>query len=197
MGPLKQFQRKSDAGAYGDFVAQVDDAAGPVLRAIDEIGGAGNTLAVFTSDNGARWPGGIATGGQTPGIGCLTDLMATVAAVTGTTLPRNAGEDSFNLLPLMTGKTDRSPREAVVHHSALGMFSIRDREWKLNLGHGSGEFSEPIKVDSQPGGPAGELFDMSADPGETNDMYAKRPDVVQRPGELLRRYQDDGRSRRS
>lgn len=229
--PLNKFQGKSDAGAYGDFVAQVDDAAGQVLRAIDEIGAVENTLLIFASDNGARWtpamieryrhrananwrgmkadiwdgghripflarwPGKIAAGERTSEIGCLTDLMGTVAAVTGTPLPRNAGEDSFNLLPIMTGKTNRSPREAVVHHSALGMFSIRDRQWKLNFGHGSGGFSEPIKVDPTPGEPAGELFDMLADPGETTNLYTKRPEVVERLGQLLWRYQEEGRSR--
>ena len=33
----------------------------------------------------------------------------------------------------MTGRAARSPREAVVHHSSLGMFSIRDRGWKFEV----------------------------------------------------------------
>ncbi len=42
----------SDAGPYGDFVAQTDATVGAVLAALDEAGLAGDTLVVFTSDNG-------------------------------------------------------------------------------------------------------------------------------------------------
>ena len=229
--PTPEFRGKSDAGEYGDFVAQVDGAAGQILRALDETGAAANTLVIFASDNGARWtpemiaryrhrananwrgmkadiwdgghripflarwPGKIRAGNSTGEIGCLTDLFATVAGVIGAELPRDAAEDSFNLLALMTGKATRSPREAVVHHSALGMFSIRDRNWKLVLGRGSGGFSLPKKIDPKPGEPVGELYDMQADPGETRNLYAQDPDVVARLTRLLERYQAEGRSR--
>jgi arylsulfatase A-like enzyme len=143
----------------------------------------------------ARWPGRIKPGSATGEIGCLTDLMATAAALTSQRLPSGAGEDSFNLLPVMTGKADRSPRQAVVHHSALGMFSIRDRQWKLVLGRGSGGFTEPKKIEPKPGEPVGELYDMAADPGETKNLYAGRPEVVKRLAGLLRKYQQEGRSR--
>jgi len=54
--PAEEFQNKSGAGWYGDFVAQVDATVGSVLRALDEHGLASNTVVVFTSDNGAHWP---------------------------------------------------------------------------------------------------------------------------------------------
>jgi arylsulfatase A-like enzyme len=229
--PTPEFRGKSDAGEYGDFVAQVDGVAGQILRALDETGATANTLVIFASDNGARWtpemiaryrhrananwrgmkadiwdgghripflarwPGKIRAGSSTGEIGCLTDLFATAAGVTRAELPRDAAEDSFNLLPLMSGKATRSPREAVVHHSALGMFSIRDRSWKLVLGRGSGGFSLPKKIDPKPGEPVGELYDMQADPGETRNLYAQHPDVVARLTRLLERYQAEGRSR--
>ena len=53
--PRPEFQGKSKAGIYGDFVAQVDDTLGQVLGALDKAGLAGNTLVIFTSDNGADW----------------------------------------------------------------------------------------------------------------------------------------------
>ncbi len=229
--PTAGFRGKSEAGEYGDFVVQVDDAAGQVLRAIEETGQAGNTVVIFASDNGARWtpemiaryrhrsnagwrgmkadiwdgghrvpflarwPGRIRPGSTSAEIGCLTDLFGTVAGVLGTRLPRDGAEDSFNLLPLMTGKASRSPREAVVHHSSQGMFSIRDRNWKLVLGHGSGGFTPPVKVETKPGDPPGELYDMRTDPGETRDLYTERPDVVKRLTGLLERYRAEGHSR--
>jgi len=83
----------------------------------------------------------------------------------------------------------------VVHHSAFGMFSIRDRNWKLVLGRGSGGFSLPKKIDPKPGEPVGELYDMEADPGESRNLYNEQPQVVARLTRLLERYQAEGRSR--
>ena len=53
--PMEQFRGKSMGGLYGDFVAQVDDAAGQVLAALNRAGLAQNTLVIFTSDNGPVW----------------------------------------------------------------------------------------------------------------------------------------------
>ncbi len=53
--PLKPFQGKSQAGMYGDFVMQVDDAVGQVLLALDRSGGSDHTLVFFSSDNGPVW----------------------------------------------------------------------------------------------------------------------------------------------
>ena len=47
---------RSDAGYYGDFVAQVDATIGRILDALDRTGQAGETLLIVTSDNGAHWP---------------------------------------------------------------------------------------------------------------------------------------------
>jgi arylsulfatase A len=46
----------SKAGEYGDFTAQVDHTVGEVLKALDSLGMAENTLVIFTSDNGSTEP---------------------------------------------------------------------------------------------------------------------------------------------
>jgi arylsulfatase A-like enzyme len=53
--PSKPFHKRSGAGMYGDFTAEVDHAVGQVLAAIDEIGAKDDTLVIFTSDNGPVW----------------------------------------------------------------------------------------------------------------------------------------------
>jgi arylsulfatase A len=53
--PVAEFKGKSRAGLYGDFAQQVDHSLGQILRAIDEIRAGGDTLVIFTSDNGAHW----------------------------------------------------------------------------------------------------------------------------------------------
>jgi len=50
--PAGEFNGRSQAGDYGDFVAQVDGTVGEVLSALARTGLAANTLVVFTSDNG-------------------------------------------------------------------------------------------------------------------------------------------------
>lgn len=50
--PNDEFDGKSKAGPYGDFVFETDDACGRLLEALDESGQAENTIVVFTADNG-------------------------------------------------------------------------------------------------------------------------------------------------
>lgn len=58
--PSKEFIGKSKAGAYGDYVMEVDAMVARILKAIEESGDASNTIVVFTSDNGPYWrPGYI------------------------------------------------------------------------------------------------------------------------------------------
>ncbi|WP_299466305.1 arylsulfatase [uncultured Gimesia sp.] len=50
--PNKPFVSKSRAGTFGDFVVELDHHVGRLLRKLDELGIAENTLVFFTSDNG-------------------------------------------------------------------------------------------------------------------------------------------------
>ncbi len=53
--PGKIYQGKSQAGDYGDYVQEVDDAVGKVLQTLDNLGLTKNTIVVFASDNGPYW----------------------------------------------------------------------------------------------------------------------------------------------
>jgi arylsulfatase A len=50
--PNEEFDGKSKAGAYGDFVVQTDDACGKILNALRESGLDSNTIVIFSADNG-------------------------------------------------------------------------------------------------------------------------------------------------
>ena len=144
----------------------------------------------------ARWPGRIQAGTTCGETICLTDLMGTMAEIAGYPLPNNAGEDSYSIVPALTGQRLAGPiREATVHHSILGHFSIRKGEWKLNIGRGSGGFSEPIEYKPKPGEPEGELFDLAEDPSEKRNLYQERPEIVKSLTALLEKYQRQGYSR--
>jgi arylsulfatase A-like enzyme len=144
----------------------------------------------------ARWPGRIHPGTQCDQTVCLTDLMGTVAEMMHYPLPRDAGEDSYSILPALLNPGLKKPiREATVHHSANGHFSIRQGDWKLNLGRGSGGFTEPVEYTPAPGEPSGELFNLREDPSEANNLYLKLPEKVAQLSALLLKYQTQGYSR--
>ncbi len=50
--PNDQFDGKTKAGPYGDFVYETDDSCGQMLKALEESGQADNTIVIFTADNG-------------------------------------------------------------------------------------------------------------------------------------------------
>ena len=142
-----------------------------------------------------RWPGQVKSGSVCDQLVQQSDLLATFAAALGTQLPDNAGEDSVSLLPALLG-IDRAPlREAVVHHSIQGLFSLRQGPWKLALCPGSGGWAAPLDAAARQAGlPEIQLYDLAADPAESNNIHAENPTVVARLRALLARYVAEGRS---
>jgi len=134
----------------------------------------------------ARWPGRIKPGTTSAEIICFTDLFATFAAISGVKLPASAGEDSHDLTPVLLGKKHREPiREMTIHQSSSGLLAIRVGDWKLIPQLGSGGFTKPSKVQPKPGEPAGQLYNLADDPGETKNLYNERPGIVNRVQGLL------------
>ncbi|MCS2891216.1 sulfatase-like hydrolase/transferase [Parabacteroides faecis] len=129
---------------------------------------------------------------------CLTDFFATFAAVADYQLRDSEGEDSYNILPLLLNEKEGEViREATVHHSINGDFTIRKGEWKLLLSPGSGGWSFP-----KPGTddeviktlPSVQLYNMQSDPAEKNNVYAEHPEVVKELKGLMIKYVKEGRS---
>ncbi|HEX5082766.1 MAG TPA: sulfatase [Blastocatellia bacterium] len=132
------------AAAYVAFVETLDHHVGRLLSALDRLGLSGNTLVVFTSDNGgapgyleraplrgskwtlyeaglrvpfiARWPGVIAPNrvADAPIIG--SDIFPTFCEVGGARM-NVAALDGLSLAPLLRGKrpTQFDQRELVWH----------------------------------------------------------------------------------
>jgi arylsulfatase A-like enzyme len=143
----------------------------------------------------ARWPEKVASGKVCDDTICLTDLMATVASILGADLPENAGEDSVSILPDLIGTGSAPLREATVHHSVNGSFSIRQGNWKLEFCPGSGGWSYPTPAEAKKLGIHEiQLYDLDLDIGEKNNVMDKHPEVVEHLTELLARYVNDGRS---
>ena len=142
-----------------------------------------------------RWPGKVKAGSTNPELICHTDLLATCAEISGQPLPENAGEDSLSILPTLLKKNATPIHDAVIHHSINGKFSIRQGKWKLFLAPGSGGWSKLKDPDARKQAlPDIQLYDMEADVGETTNLAAQHPEVVDRLLSLLKKQVADGRS---
>ncbi len=135
----------------------------------------------------ARWPKQIPAGVTTDHLIGLTDMLATIAALCDSPLPDGAGPDSVNQLPaLLQNKDHITERPALVTASYLGFLTIRQGEWKAISGtKWSGGVNKPnygqtIPDGTPPDDPAiGQLYDISVDPFEEEDLWEKRPEVVE------------------
>jgi arylsulfatase A len=142
-----------------------------------------------------QWKDKIKPGSQCDDPICLTDLMATIAEIIGFQLSDNAGEDSVSILPDLLGTAKGPVRQAIVHHSVNGSFSIRQGKWKLELCPGSGGWSDPKPAEAKKNNlPKVQLYDLSRDIGEQLNLQAEYPDVVEKLTTLLQSYVDKGRS---
>jgi arylsulfatase A-like enzyme len=147
----------------------------------------------------ARWPGKIQPGRSSSETICHVDFMATAAALLGVTLPENAGEDSYNILPALLGqKLDGPIREATVHHSAKGHFAIRKDNWVLIDSATGDDNKEPDWFKKQrgyePHNQPCELYDLSQDLAERRNLCTARPEKVWELKDLLEKYKQEGRS---
>ncbi len=133
----------------------------------------------------ARWPGRVPAGTTCDELASTIDLLPTFAALIGAELPTQR-IDGRDIRPLLFGARDAlSPHDSFACYYGGGQLqAVRDRRWKLHFPHGYRRFVAGGKG----GSPAPyanariglELFDLHADPGETTDVAALHPDVVER-----------------
>jgi arylsulfatase A len=151
-----------------------------------------------------RWPKRLEAGGVCDQPTCTTDILATLAEVVGADLPEDAAEDSFSMLPAWQGETSAPIRPYLLHQAFAGVktLAIRRENWKYLDHQGSGgnryETNAGLKAwilpELAPDAP-GQLYDLAADPGETNNLYYDRSDIVRELKALLETSKTDGRSR--
>ncbi|MBT1686130.1 sulfatase family protein [Dawidia soli] len=130
-----------------------------------------------------RWPGKVEAGGINSQLMTNMDILPTIAAATGATLPQKK-IDGMNFLPLWLKQSDKGPREVFYYYfGANNLEGIRYKHWKLVLKHTSGSYA-PQHGTGGKGGAIDKvevpqaLYDLSHDPGEAYDVQKVYPDIV-------------------
>ena len=144
-----------------------------------------------------EWPSKAPKNTSSDKIICTTDFFATCAELSGYKIKDTEAEDSYSMLPLITGKKDADIREYTVHHSINGSFAIRQGPWKLSVCPGSGGWSYPRPQDIKQENldlPSMQLYNLVADIGETKNLIAEFPEKATELKEALKKIILDGRS---
>ena len=141
-----------------------------------------------------RWPGVVKPGLISDELVCLNDFLATCAEIVGVPHPQTTAEDSFSICHLLaaTGDSKALTRPFLVHHSVWGVFSLRLGQWKVIFDtKGSGGWPPPPDKAPVPNSP-GQLYNITEDPFEQNDLWASRQDVVKELSGVLQQIKTNG-----
>ena len=189
--------------AYAAMITRMDRDIGTLLARLEELGLEDNTIVMFSSDNGttyskgvdanyfnsvgemrglkgsvfeggikvpfiAKWPGKITAGSTSDHVSAFWDVMPTVAELTGASNP--PAIDGASFLPTLLGNADEQQPDKPLYweyHAFGGMQAVRMGKWK-------GVRQEIRKQEDSPV----QLFDLSTDPNESNDVATSNPDIA-------------------
>lgn len=130
-----------------------------------------------------RWPGKVEAAGVNSQLMTNMDLLPTIAAATGSPLPKKK-IDGVDFLPVWLGELEEGPREVFYYYFGKNnLQAIRYNNWKLVLPHPSNTYTELHGKQGNPGRIARvqipmALYNLSHDPGERYDVQQLYPELV-------------------
>lgn len=175
---------------YREMVEAMDRQIGRVMAALEERGLAGNTIVIFTSDNGGErfsynwpftgrktelleggirvpaivsWPGRIPAGITSEQVMITMDWVPTLLAAAGTAPAASHPSDGLDLLPQLTAGAPAVPRRLFWRYKGLAQEAVRDGDLKY------------LKINGN-----SFLFDLAVDPMERANLKDRRPEDFQR-----------------
>ena len=204
-GSMLQVPADENPPSRADYAAMVEDmdaGIGRILDALAARGLTGNTLVVFTSDNGGewlsrnapffhrkdtvweggirvpaivRWPTVVPAGRTLSQVAVTMDLSATFVAAAGGDAA-GAGFEGIDLLPIL--RANGAPVERTLFWRVGPLpgqaRAVRSGDWKLVV-----EGQKQL------------LFDVARDPGERDELTARHPDRVRRLKAMLDAWEKD------
>jgi arylsulfatase A-like enzyme len=202
-----------DHVVYAAMVEAMDQAVGKVLNKLDELGLRENTLVIFTSDNGGlstsegwptsnaplrggkgwmyeggirepliiRWPQTVKPGTVVDTPVSSPDFFPTILEATNAKAATGTQLDGVSLVPVLKG--DGLPDRALFWHyphygnqGGAPVAAMRQGDWKLI------EWYEDNRV---------ELFNLSQDLSEKNDLASQESERVRTMLEQLHQWQTE------
>lgn len=194
--------------AFAAMVALLDRQVGELCARLDSLGLAENTIVIFTSDNGphleggadprffnsngayrgfkrdlyeggirvpfiVRWPGVVEAGTTSDHISAFWDFFPTVAELLGE--EGKAPTDGISYLPTLTGQGQQAEHDYLYweFHEQGGRQAIRRGDWKA------------VRYNVSKDGPI-QLYNLADDIGETRDLAAEYPEMVEEFDSLMR-----------
>jgi arylsulfatase A-like enzyme len=175
----------------------IDWNVGRILRQLDKLKLAENTIVVYFSDNGpnswrwndgmkgrkgstdeggnrvpclVRWPGHINAGIKIPQIAGAIDLLPTLADIAAIPIVASKPLDGISIKPLLLGQVDNWPDRMIFSHQR-GRVSVRTQRYRLDHN--------------------GKLFDMNIDPGQYHDISDKKPEVASKLRKAVTRWREE------
>jgi arylsulfatase A-like enzyme len=177
---------------YDGEIRYVDDGLGEILDTLADLGIEEEALLIVTSDHGEsmtehdiffdhgdlyevtirvplilRWPMRLRGGRRVKALVQGIDIPATI--LDAARIPAPDVMQGQSLLPLARGQTEEGYREIVSNQGLWsGKRTISDGRWKLIKTIDNGCWPAPPK----------ELYDLQSDPGETNNLVHKEPEIT-------------------
>lgn len=209
LDPLLYASVQKPRATYAAMVARLDMYVGQIIDKVEELGLEKNTLIMFTSDNGphqeggndpeffnsrggfrgykrdlyeggirvptaAYWPGVIPKGSRSGHVSAFWDMLPTFTELAGAAVPEDI--DGISMVPLLTGKGDMQDQHEYLYwefHERNGRQAVRKGNWKA------------VRYNVFQGDVPVELYDLSADPAETNNLARQHPEIAERMKEIM------------
>lgn len=125
----------------------------------------------------------------------LVDILATLADVTGQTLKPGQAEDSFSFKTVLDGDLKTPTRDQIIYLAGSGKLAIKKGEWKFIDALGSAGFTAPHNIQTVKNGVKGQLYNLSVDSLENNNLYLREKGKVKELSTLLEQLKKQGYSR--
>ena len=209
LDPVLYASVEKPRATYAAMVARLDMYVGQIMQKLEKLGIADNTLIMFTSDNGphqeggndpeffdsrggfrgykrdlyeggirvplgAYWPGVIEPGTVSNHISAFWDMLPTFSELARAEAPGNM--DGISMVPTLLGKHNQQEEHEYLYwefHERNGRQAVRKGKWKA-VRYNVFQGNRPI-----------ELYDLSVDPAESNDLASQHPEIVERMAEIM------------
>ncbi|MFS4456822.1 sulfatase [Maribacter sp. 2304DJ31-5] len=195
-----KFKGKSKKGLYGDVIMELDWSAGEIIKTLKEEGIYGNTIFIFTSDNGPRvgsakplrgkkaqtweggqrvpgiitWPDKVPAGIVSDGFLSTLDLFPTLAKIAKAKLPDNLIMDGKDISEfLLSPESIKLPERPFYYFSRSGEIeAVRLGKWKLHTKKTIGWNTDLNGIFPI------SLYNLELDISEKNNVADQFPEIV-------------------